>query len=121
MQQANHRRTVERAVGLLAWLLIAVPAGAQVEGLQIMPNFREADMRQVIEAVGEVTGRNLLVDPRVTGQVTFLSYTPMSAEAFYEAFLATLSVHGFIAVEADDIVRIVPDCPASTISFVGDN
>ena len=112
MQQANHRRTVERAVGLLAWLLIAVPAGAQVEGLQIMPNFREADMRQVIEAVGEVTGRNLLVDPRVTGQVTFLSYTPMSAEAFYEAFLATLSVHGFIAVEADDIVRIVPDATA---------
>ena len=112
MQQANHHRTVERAVGLLAWLLIAVPAGAQVEGLQIMPNFREADMRQVIEAVGEVTGRNLLVDPRVTGQVTFLSYTPMSAEAFYEAFLATLSVHGFIAVEADDIVRIVPDATA---------
>ena len=112
MQQANHHRTVERAVGLLAWLLIAVPAGAQVEGLQIMPNFREADMRQVIEAVGEVTGRNFLVDPRVTGQVTFLSYTPMSAEAFYEAFLATLSVHGFIAVEADDIVRIVPDATA---------
>ena len=112
MQQANHHRTVERAVGLLAWLLIAIPAGAQVEGLQIMPNYREANMRQVIEAVGEVTGRNFLVDPRVTGQVTFLSYTPMSAEAFYEAFLATLSVHGFIAVEADDIVRIVPDATA---------
>ena len=112
MQQANHHRTVERAVGLLAWLLIAIPAGAQVEGLQIMPNYREANMRQVIEAVGEVTGRNFLVDPRVTGQVTFLSYTPMSADAFYEAFLATLSVHGFIAVEADDIVRIVPDATA---------
>ena len=112
MQQANHHRTVERAVGLLAWLLIAIPAGAQVEGLQIMPNYREANMRQVIEAVGEVTGRNFLVDPRVTGQVTFLSYTPMSAEAFYEAFLATLSVHGFIAVEADDVVRIVPDATA---------
>ena len=40
MQQANHRRTVERAVGLLAWLLIAVPAGAQVGGgyALIMPN-----------------------------------------------------------------------------------
>ena len=112
MQQANHHRTVERAVGLLAWLLIAIPAGAQVEGLQVMPNYREANMRQVIEAVGEVTGRNFLVDPRVTGQVTFLSYTPMSAEAFYEAFLATLSVHGFIAVEADDVVRIVPDATA---------
>ena len=77
-----------------------------------MPNYREADLRQVIEAVGEVTGRNFLVDPRVTGQVTFLSYSPMSVEAFYEAFLATLSVHGFVAVDADDLVRIVPDATA---------
>ncbi|MYF68955.1 MAG: type II secretion system protein GspD [Proteobacteria bacterium] len=77
-----------------------------------MPNYREADLRQVVEAVGEVTGRNFLVDPRVTGQVTFLSYSPMSAEAFYEAFLATLQIHGFIAVESEDVVRIVPDATA---------
>ena len=30
---------------------------------QIMPNYRDADIRQVIEAVGAVTGRNFLVDP----------------------------------------------------------
>ena len=87
-------------------------ADAQQPGPQIMPNYREADLRQVVEAVGEVTGRNFLVDPRVTGQVTFLSYSPMSAEAFYEAFLATLQIHGFIAVESEDVVRIVPDATA---------
>ena len=44
--------------------------------------------------------------------MTFLSYSPMSAEAFYEAFLATLQIHGFIAVESEDVVRIVPDATA---------
>ena len=97
---------------LLAALVAAATARAQVPGPQIMPNYREADLRQVVEAVGEVTGRNFLVDPRVTGQVTFLSYSPMSAEAFYEAFLATLQIHGFIAVESEDVVRIVPDATA---------
>ena len=101
-----------RTALLAAALLAAAPARAQAPGPQIMPNYREADLRQVVEAVGAVTGRNFLVDPRVTGQVTFLSYTPMSAEAFYEAFLATLAVHGFVAVEGDDLVRIVPDATA---------
>ena len=113
------------AILVLAALLAAIRVDAQQPGPQIMPNYREADLRQVIEAVGEVTGRNFLVDPRVTGQVTFLSYTPMSPDAFYEAFLATLQIHGFIAVESEDIVRIVPDAtarvhPALTSATEGD-
>ena len=36
----------------------------------------------------------------------------MSAEAFYEAFLATLQVHGYVAVEAGDVIKIVPDATA---------
>ena len=105
----------------LATLLAAVRADAQQPGPQIMPNYREADLRQVVEAVGEVTGRNFLVDPRVTGQVTFLSYSPMSPEAFYEAFLATLQIHGFIAVESEDVVRIVPDATARVHPALADD
>ena len=67
---------------LLAWLVTVMPARAQDEGLQIMPNCREANLRQVVDAMGEVSGRNFLVHPRLTGKVAFLGYTPMSAEAF---------------------------------------
>ena len=113
MEQVIRTRTCALPAMLaLATIFALMRADAQQPGPQIMPNYREADLRQVVEAVGEVTGRNFLVDPRVTGQVTFLSYSPMSAEAFYEAFLATLQIHGFIAVESEDIVRIVPDATA---------
>ena len=103
---------------LLALSPTAPPVLAQDAGQQIMPNYRDADLRQVVEAVGVVTGRNFLVDPRVTGEVTFLSYTPMTPESFYEAFLATLSVHGYVAMESGDVVRIVPDAagPPSSAS-----
>ena len=112
MQQAIHIKGFGAAAVLLALLAGAVQVGAQQAGPQIMPNYREADLRQVIEAVGEVTGRNFLVDPRVTGQVTFLSYSPMSPGAFYEAFLATLQIHGYVAVDAADVTKIVPDATA---------
>ena len=113
MEQVIRTRTSTLpATLLLAALLAAIAVDAQQPGPQIMPNYREAELRQVVEAVGEVTGRNFLVDPRVTGQVTFLSYSPMSPEAFYEAFLATLQIHGFIAVESENITRIVPDATA---------
>ena len=67
-------------------------------GQRITPNFKDADITQVIEAVAAATGRNMIVDPRVRAQVTMLSATPMTPDAFYEAFLALLQVHGFVAV-----------------------
>jgi general secretion pathway protein D len=97
---------------LMLSLCRIAPTGAQDAGQQIMPNYREADIRQVIEAVGEVTGRNFLVDPRVRANVTLLSFSPMSPEAFYQAFLATLQVHSFAAIDEGDVVKIVPDANA---------
>jgi general secretion pathway protein D len=48
----------------------------------------------------------------VRAQVTMLSQTPMTPDAFYEAFLALLSVHQFVAVESGGIIKIVPDANA---------
>ena len=92
-------------------LLSNLPAMAQQE-ITITPNYREADIRQIIEAVGEVTSRNFIIDPRVNANVTMLSSTPMSPEAFYEAFLSILEVYGFIAVETGGITKILPNASA---------
>ncbi|NNC63377.1 MAG: type II secretion system secretin GspD [Gammaproteobacteria bacterium] len=104
------------AVLLTLALLVFVRASAQQAGPQIMPNYREADIRQVIEAVGEVTGRNFLVDPRVNANVTLLSFSPMSSDAFYQAFLATLQVHGFAAIDSGEVIKIVQDANARFMS-----
>src|SRR6185503_8788917 len=83
----------------------------QTQGL-ITPNYKDADLSQIIEAVSAVTGKNFIVDPRVRAQVTMLSSTPMTPPAFYEAFLSILQVHGFVAVSSGDVVKIVPDANA---------
>jgi general secretion pathway protein D len=66
----------------------------------------------VIEAVAAATGKTIIPDIRVRAQVTMLSNTPMTPAQFYEAFLALLQVHSFVAVESGGIIRIVPDANA---------
>ncbi len=104
---------------LLATLLTisaAAPLSAQpASGARITPNFKDADITQVIEAVAAATGRNIIVDPRVRAQVTMLSSTPMTPDAFYEAFLALLQVHGFVAAPSGDVLKIIPDANSRTM------
>jgi type II secretory pathway component GspD/PulD (secretin) len=89
------------SAALTGILALAAPSAtpAEVQG-GITPNYKDADLSQIIEAVSAVTGKNFIVDPRVRAQVTMLSSTPMSADAFYQAFLSILQVHGFVAVPA---------------------
>lgn len=101
------------ALGTVA-VSVPGPAVAQAQGA-ITPNYKDADLSQIIEAVSAVTGKNFIVDPRVKAQVTMLSSTPMSPQAFYEAFLSILQVHGFVAVPSGDTIKILPDANARQV------
>jgi general secretion pathway protein D len=108
------------AVTLLSVSLPALPQPPQAqpqrpaqqqpiqEGATITPNYKDADLSQIIQAVSEVTGKNFIIDPRVNAKVTMLSATPMSPAAFYEAFLSVLQVYGYVAVPAGKVIKIVP-------------
>jgi general secretion pathway protein D len=113
----SQRSTRLAALGLalvLAAGAFPLSAGAQAQGM-ITPNYKDADLSQIIEAVSAVTGKNFIVDPRVKAQVTMLSSTPMSPNAFYEAFLSILQVHGFVAVPSGDTIKIIPDANARQV------
>jgi len=69
-------------------------------------NFQNADIRSVIKSVAKITGRNFVIDPKVTGNVSIISSDSMDAEELYRVFLSVLQVHGFSAIEAGDVVKI---------------
>ncbi|MCG8371281.1 MAG: type II secretion system secretin GspD [Proteobacteria bacterium] len=95
-----------------AALLLAAAGLAWAQQPVSTLNWRDADIRQVAEAVSSVTGKNFLIDPRVTGRVTLLSPTPLGPDALYEAFLSILQVHGYVAIDSGDLVKIIPDATA---------
>ncbi len=123
IRTAPHSPPRKAAVCALAMLLVmSLPAAAQAQarrpdgmrqdGPTITPNYKDADLSQIIQAVSEVTGKNFIIDPRVNAKVTMLSATPMSPAAFYEAFLAVLQVYGYVAVPAGKVIKIIPNTDA---------
>jgi general secretion pathway protein D len=101
-----------------ALLAFASVGRTEAPDRHITANFKDAELTQIAEAVSTATGKSFIIDPRVRGQATMLSSVPMSPAAFYEAFLAILQVHGFIAVQAGNVVKVLPDANARLIPSV---
>lgn len=79
-------------------------------------NLRSADIRAVISEVSRVTGKNFIIDPRVQGKISIVSSTAMSDKALYQVFLSLLQVSGYAAIPSGDVIKIVPNIDAKTIS-----
>ena len=89
-----------------------VPAAPGEEKITV--NFVNADIQSVIKTVGQHTGKNFILDPRVTGTVNIVSDKPVSKDMLYRILLSALRVQGFAAVEGDGFVKIVPEAEAKT-------
>ena len=81
---------------------------------KITVNFVNADIQSVIKTVGQHTGRNFILDPRVQGSINIVSDRPVSKDLLYQMLLSALRVHGFAAVEDANFVKIVPEAEAKT-------
>ena len=106
---AFFRRQTARAL-LIALALSPLPATAQ--SAPIVLNFVNADIPSVIKAVGELTGKNFVIDPRVKGTVIITSARPVSRDQVYPILLSALRMQGFAAVEGPGVVKIVPEAEA---------
>jgi general secretion pathway protein D len=116
--------TVFRGFRATAWLAAvlatAVLAQAPAPGTltngeeKITVNFVNADIQSVIKTVGQHTGKNFILDPRVQGSINIVSDRPVSKDLLYQMLLSALRVHGFAAVEDANFVKIVPEAEAKT-------
>ncbi len=74
----------------------------------VVINMRGADIKDVAEQVSRITGRTLVLDPQVQGQVNVVSAQPLSRNGVWELFLSVLRTSGFAAVRSGNVWRIVP-------------
>ena len=77
-------------------------------------NFKDSDIQEVIKFVADVTGKTVVIDPRVKGRVKVISAEPLAQQALYDLFLSVLEIQGFTAIEVGDTVRILPRKDART-------
>jgi general secretion pathway protein D len=101
-------RVGRRALFLLALIAFGVRAAEE----PVMLNFVNADIEAVASAIGQMSGRNFLLDPRVKGTVNIVSSRPVPPSAAYDIFLSALRLQGYTAVESEGVVKILPEADA---------
>ena len=79
---------------------------------KVMLNFVNADIESTIKAVGLISGRNFVIDPRVKGTINIVSSTPVHKDLVYPILLSSLRLQGFAAVESAGLVKVVPEADA---------
>ena len=97
----------------------AVPT-ARARGTPVTLNFVNADIEAVSRAIGAMLNRDILVDPRVKGNITVYNDKPQPLAEAYRNYLSALRGLGFTVVESGGFLKVVPEADAklqtSTVS-----
>jgi general secretion pathway protein D len=93
-------------------LTATAPALAQRSREPITLNFVNADIEAVARTMAAITGRSIVVDPRVKGTINLSTDKPVAPSVAYNQFLATLRLSGFTVVDAGGLLKVVPEADA---------
>ncbi|MDD2919010.1 type II secretion system secretin GspD [Rhodoferax sp.] len=92
--------------------LNAMAQGAARSGDLVTLNFNNAEIDAVARTFASITGRNVVVDPRVKGTLTLVTDKAVSRAAAMGQFVAALRLQGFTLVESDGLYKVVPEADA---------
>lgn len=88
---------------------------------KIILNFENADIQTVIKAISKLSGKNFVIDPRVKGTVNIVSEKPISKSESYKVLESALRMQGFATVEADGVIKVLPETDAKTYGMKSDS
>ncbi|ABF10264.1 general secretion pathway protein D [Cupriavidus metallidurans] len=126
--QPVFRTACARAVVLLCGLSLLAPAplwaqpsqqppqpndiGSRSNRDQVVLNFVNADLESVVKAVGQATGKNFVIDPRVKGTVNLVTEQPVSRAQALETLGSVLRMQGYAMVQSNGFTKVVPEADA---------
>jgi general secretion pathway protein D len=97
---------------LFALSLATLAADKSKDREKVTLNFVGADIQSVVKSVSMITGKNFILDPRVSGTVNIISANPVDKDLVYPILLSALRLQGFTAVEGPGVIKIVPEADA---------
>jgi len=78
----------------------------------VVLNFVGAEIEAVARTMATITGRNVVVDPRVKGTINLATERPVTPAAALNQFAAVLRLQGFSLVDTGGLYKIVPEADA---------
>ncbi|HEY2020354.1 type II secretion system secretin GspD [Paraburkholderia sp.] len=93
-------------------LLMAGLITAQTAQADVTLNFVNADIDQVAKAIGAATGKTIIVDPRVKGQLNLVSENSVPEDQALKTLQSALRMQGFALVQDHGVLKVVPEADA---------
>ena len=81
-------------------------------GEPVTLNFSNAEIEAVARTMANITGVNVVVDPRVKGTLNLVTEKPVSQTVAMNQFLAALRLQGYTMVESAGLYKVVPEADA---------
>jgi general secretion pathway protein D len=81
-------------------------------GETVSLNFNGADIDAVVRAIGKISGRNFIIDPRVKGTINIVTSRPVNRSLVYPILLSALRLQGYAVVESGNVSKVVPEADA---------
>ena len=88
------------------------PAAAARPGGPVTLNFNNAEIDAVARTIAVITGKNVVVDPRVKGTMTLVTATAVTPALALRQFSTQLRTQGFALVESSGLYLVVPEADA---------
>jgi general secretion pathway protein D len=98
--------------GLLAPAYAQQPPPAVRPGEPVTLQFVNAEIEAVARAMAALTGRHVVVDPRVRGTLNLVTEQPVQPATAIDQFASELRLRGFALVEAQGLYKVVPEADA---------
>lgn len=80
-------------------------------------DFDGVDIKVFVKFIADITGKNFILDDKVTGKVTVISPRKMTLDEAYQVFLSVLDVNGFGTVNMGGVIKVVQAADAVTRSL----
>ena len=100
------------AIGVFSSNLLAQTKAPAARGEPVTLNFQAAEIEAVARTFASITGRNVVVDPRVKGVLNLVTEKPVSPAVALDQFVAALRLQGYTLVDAGGLYKVVPEADA---------
>ncbi len=101
---------------MVAAILLGIAVQGYAAPKKFKMNFKDADIKDIVKVISDITGRSFIIDQKVRGKITIIAPREVTGEEAYRIFLSILEANDLTLVKVGNIYKIIPAREAKNYS-----
>lgn len=112
MDKMHNTKSIIWFLFLILGLLVDIPIMSEP---RVNVNFQDTDIRLMIQFIGKIAQKDVVIDENVSGTVTVLSHAELENDQALDLLFKVLTLHGYVYYEDDHAIRVMSKEKAVTL------